>query len=301
MEAWSLVFRTVFVYLIVYLVIRIMGKREVGKLSIFDLVISIIIAEIAVFVIEDLNKPLAEGVIPIATLVIIQIGIAYISLKSQRIRQLLEGSPSYIIRHGKLDREEMRKQRYNLDDLMLQLRQSRVTNIADVEFAILETTGKLTVIEKRPDQENGQHIDRQSHDPASSFNIASEQEPEQPTAGDGAAQKQGLAPVQKTAKKDQHKPSLLIPGLHKGRKTADSTEEFASELSELTLAKNKIRYEGLPLPLIMDGKVQDHNLDKLGKTRFWLKNEIHARGAQDFKEVFFCSIDHKGRIYLDKQ
>lgn len=249
--AGALVFRTVFAYLIVYLVIRLMGKREVGKLSIFDLVISIIIAEIAVFVIEDVNKPLAEGVIPIATLVIIQIAIAYISLKNQRIRQLLEGSPSYIIRNGRLDREEMRKQRYNLDDLMLQLRQNRITNIADVEFAILETTGKLTVIEKNHDE---------------------------PVAD-------GKVAVTETGK-------AKVPN-----ESAAQDAEFSQELTQI---KDKIRYEGLPLPLIMDGKVQDHNLQKLGKTRFWLKNEIQARGAQDFKEVFFCSIDHKGKIYLDK-
>lgn len=273
MEAGALVFRTVFVYLIVYLVIRIMGKREVGKLSIFDLVISIIIAEIAVFVIEDVKKPLSEGVIPIATLVIIQIGIAYLSLKSQRIRQLLEGSPSYIIRHGKLDREEMRKQRYNLDDLMLQLRQSRITNIADVEFAILETTGKLTVIEKRSEQENGQSPSNQNEPGLRSPEMKEELE-----------QRELHDPVSNTIQNNQKLP--------------DAKEEFAGEL---TLAKDKIRYEGLPLPLIMDGKVQDHNLEKLGKTRFWLKNEIQTRGAQDFKEIFFCSIDHKGRIYLDKK
>lgn len=261
MEAFALIFRTVFVYLIVYLVIRIMGKREVGKLSIFDLVISIIIAEIAVFVIEDVNKPLADGIIPIATLVFIQIGMAYLSLKSQKVRQLLEGSPSFVIKHGKLDREEMRRQRYNLDDLMLQLRQSRITNVADVEFAILETTGKLTVIEKK---RNGEEQENQEAEQAVTYSN----------------------PL--SLEKQDEKTGLLKP-------------EKKQESADVILDKEKIRYEGLPLPLIMDGKVQDENLEKLGKTRFWLKNQIHAKGAQDFKEVFFCSIDHKGQFYLDKR
>lgn len=61
-----------------------------------------------------------------------------------------------------------------------------------------------------------------------------------------------------------------------------------------------VRYEGLPLPLIMDGKVQDENLEKLGKTRFWLKNQIQQKGVREFKEVFFCSVDHNGRLFLDR-
>ncbi len=65
--------------------------------------------------------------------------------------------------------------------------------------------------------------------------------------------------------------------------------------------KGTIRYEGLPLPLIMDGKVQDDNLEKIGKTRFWLKNQLQVKGARDFKEVFYCSIDHRGRMFLDRK
>ncbi len=205
---------------------RIMGKREIGKLSVFDLVISIMIAEIAVFVVEDVSKPMLEGILPMATLVVIQLIIAFFSLKSEKLRRWVEGSPATIVDKGKLDRSEMKRQRYNLDDLLLQLRENKVMNLADVEFAILEPSGKLTVTEK-------------SSDPPSS-------------PGDG-----------------DRKPVF--------------------------------RYEGLPLPLIMDGRVQDESLTKLGKTRFWLKRELQSRGINDFKDVFFCSVDHRGKWFIDKK
>jgi uncharacterized membrane protein YcaP (DUF421 family) len=225
MDIMIVFFRTVLIYFVVFVVLRIMGKREVGKLSLFDLVISIMIAEIAVFVLEDSNKPLMEGLVPMGTLVLIQMLIAFITLKSRWLRLLFEGKPSLLIEKGQLNRDEMKKQRYNLDDLLLQLRQQKVQNVADVEFAILEPTGKLSVIEK----------------------------------------------VWREGQTDQNEQS------------------------------SKIRYEELPLPLIMDGKVQDDQLEKLGQTRFWLKNQLQARGVFDFKEVFFCSIDHRGRIFLNRK
>lgn len=225
MDMFPLFLRTVLTYVVVFAALRIMGKREIGKLSIFDLVISIMIAEIAVFVIDDLNKNMLHGLIPIATLVLVQVGTAKLSLHSQKAREFIDGKPSYLIKNGQLDRSEMRRQRYNLDDLMGQLRQNRVMNVADVEFAILETSGKLTVVEK---PEEKRHVDK-------------------------------------------------------------------GELEDT------IRYEGLPLPLIMDGKVQDHNLSKLGKTRFWLKSQIQQKGAREFRDVFFCSIDHRGVLFLDKK
>ena len=138
MDLWIILVRTVLIYFTVYIMLRIMGKREIGKLSVFDLVISIVIAEIAVLVIEDVEKPMLEGILPMVILVAIQLMIAFLSLKSHRIRVLIDGKPSIIIEKGKLKRDEMKRQRYNLSDLMLQLRQSNVLDVAEVEFAILE-------------------------------------------------------------------------------------------------------------------------------------------------------------------
>ncbi|WP_314587166.1 DUF421 domain-containing protein [Paenibacillus terrigena] len=237
MENLIVIFRTVLVYFIVFLVLRLMGKREIGKLSVFDLVISIMIAESAVFVLDDVKRPLWDGILPILTLLVIQVSIAYISLKNRTVRLLFDGRPSMIVNNGKLDADEMRRQRYTLDDLMQQLRDQQVENLNDVQFAMLETTGKLSVILKE---------EQESSDDDNSSN---------PT--------------------DSQQNTNTIP---------------------LT---DQIRYASLPLPLIMDGKVQDENLEKIEKTRFWLKNKIQEKGVQDFKEVFFCTIDHKGQLFID--
>ncbi|MFC7681305.1 YetF domain-containing protein [Paenibacillus sp. GCM10028914] len=232
---------------------RIMGKREIGKLSIFDLVISIMIAEMAVFVLEDVNKPLLDGLIPIAVLVTIQVGLAYLGLKSRRVRLLADGKPSIIIAKGNLNRKEMSKLRYNLDDLMQQLRGKDISSLADVEFAILETSGQLTVIPKEPSE---------STDVNSLRNTSNQTKQDSDQSSNRALKK-------------------------------DSS-------NRIEIPYNKITYEGLPIPLILDGKVLDENLTLIDKTRFWLKNEIQKKGAKDFKEVFLCSIDHKGRLYVDR-
>lgn len=145
--------RTLFLYFVILFVYRIMGKREIGKLSVFDFVVSFMIADIAVFAIEDPEMPLITGLGPIAVLALTQIGISYLTLKNRKLREILDGKPSIIIEKGKINEKEMRRQRYNFDDLLTQLREKNITNIADVEFAYLETSGKLSVI-KKPEKES---------------------------------------------------------------------------------------------------------------------------------------------------
>jgi uncharacterized membrane protein YcaP (DUF421 family) len=140
-------------------IFRLMGKREIGELSILDLVVFIMIGEMAVISIENTKDPLTHTLVPMVLLMIIQITLAIVSLKSKKFRNLVDGQPSIIINRGKIDESAMRKQRYNFDDLMSQLREKDIRSIADVEFAILESSGRLSVIEKLKDpkkpQKNG--------------------------------------------------------------------------------------------------------------------------------------------------
>ena len=149
MEVGTLVLRTLFIYFFIMIVMRMMGKREIGKLSIFDLVVSIMIAELAVIAIEDTKIPMLYSIIPIGLLFFIQITLSYISLKSQKVRDFVDGKPSVLVEHGEIREEEMKKQRYNLDDLLMQLREKKIHSLNQVEFAILEPSGKLSVFEKK--------------------------------------------------------------------------------------------------------------------------------------------------------
>lgn len=214
MEYSTMILRTLVLYFVIILVFRLMGKREIGQLSVVDFVISIMIAELAVMSIEDPNTPMISTIIPIGILVIIQIIMALISLKSEKVREVVDGKPTVLIEKGKIDEYEMKKQRYNFDDLLVQLRENNINSVADVEFAILEPTGKLSVI-----------------------------------------------------KKDQ------------------SEDDYPSSV--------------LPLPLILDGRIQGEHLDRIGKTELWLRQELRKVGQRDIKSISFCSLHKNGNFFID--
>ena len=154
MMKYLLVFgKSLFFYLLITVVYRIMGKREIGELSIMDFIVSIFIAELAAISIENYNDNMFLSIIPIAVLVVLQIFSAKLSLKSENVRSLIDGNPSVIINRGKVNFEEMLKQRYNLDDLLTQLRAKSIKSIEEVDYAILETSGKLSIF-KREDDKN---------------------------------------------------------------------------------------------------------------------------------------------------
>jgi uncharacterized membrane protein YcaP (DUF421 family) len=155
-DIWVMILRTLLLYFVILFVFRLMGKREIGELSVFDLVVNIMIAEMAVMAIDDKEFSVIDALVPILLLMIIQILIARLSLKSKKFRDIVDGSPTIIINKGQIDEEAMRKQRYNFDDLLQQLREKDVRNIADVEFAILEPSGKLSVFEKEDNKMDGE-------------------------------------------------------------------------------------------------------------------------------------------------
>ncbi len=140
--------KSLFFYLFITIGFRLMGKREIGELSIIDFIVSIFIAELAAISIENYKDNMLFSIIPISTLIIIQIITAKVSLKSSIFRDTLDGNPAVIINRGKVNFKEMVKQRYNLDDLLSQLRSQSIKCIEDVDYAILETNGKLSIFEK---------------------------------------------------------------------------------------------------------------------------------------------------------
>ncbi|MGL4335435.1 MAG: DUF421 domain-containing protein [Turicibacter sp.] len=125
-----------------------MGKREIGQLTLLDLVVSVLMAEIAAMAIDTLNRPVHEVIIAIGLLGALQFGSAFITMRFKKIRELVDGKPSILIFNGMVDVNEMRKQRYTFDDLMLQLRANSISSIFDVEYAILESNGQLSSFKK---------------------------------------------------------------------------------------------------------------------------------------------------------
>lgn len=141
----NIIIKTFILYFFIVICYRIMGKKEVGQLSIIDLIVSILIAELAAMSIEETNRSILISVIPIALLVIIQVSLSLLTLKSNAFRKFIDGNPQILINKGKVNFKQMQKTRYSLDDLISQLREQGIKNLDEVNYAILENNGKLSV------------------------------------------------------------------------------------------------------------------------------------------------------------
>ena len=213
--------RTIILYLLIIAGIRLMGKRQVGELEPSELVLSLIIADLASVPMQDFGIPLLTGIVPIVTLLSLTMMLSILTVKSVGFRALLCGRPSIIIREGSLDQREMIRNRLTVDELLEELRTQGYTDLSAVRYAILETNGQLSVLPY-------------------------------------AAQKP---------------PTLQQLGLS---------------------AKDP----GLPLVLISDGHLMEHNLTALGRDRAWLDQRLAHLGCSDYHHVFLLLSDPSGGIYL---
>ena len=145
--------RVLIIYILVLIVMRLMGKRELGQMQPFELVIAIMIADLASVPMADTGIPITNGIIPILALLLVQLVISIINLKSINGRKIICGKPSILVYRGKIDEKVMKKEKFTVNELQERLRQNNIFNIGDVEYAILETSGQVTVIQK-PEKRN---------------------------------------------------------------------------------------------------------------------------------------------------
>ncbi len=213
--------RTIILYLLIIAGIRLMGKRQVGELEPSELVLALIIADLAAVPMQDFGIPLLSGIIPILTLLSITMIISVLSMKSVKFRALLCGRPSIIVENGKLKQAEMKKNRFTVDELMEELRMKGVTDISTVKYAILETNGQISVL---------------------------------PFA-------------------DQKPPTA----------------------KEMNLAPEEA---GLPLVIINDGRLLEHNLHLRGYEETWLEKQLKAHGVKRPDQVYLLTADELGRVYF---
>ena len=216
-------FRAIVLYLIVLVVMRLMGKREIGQLQPFELAISIMIADLASIPMTDTGVPISNGIIPILGLLVMHLVISVVNLKSIKVREIICGKPRILIYRGKIDEKALKKERFTINELEERLRGNNVVNLGDVEYAILETSGNITVIQK-PEKRNTIPED---------FNI--------------------------------------VPD-----------------------------YEGISYDLVVDGKIMDENLRKLGKNYQWLKKQVEKFNIMP-EEALVVTIDGKGQIFCQEK
>ena len=212
-------FRSIVLYIIVLIVMRLMGKREIGQLQPFELAIAIMIADLASIPMTEIGIPISNGIVPILGLLLMHLIISVINLKSVKAREIICGKPSILIYRGRIDEKVLRKERFTVNELQERLRSSNVVNISDVEYAILETSGQVTVIQK-PNKRNTIPED---------FNIMPE-------------------------------------------------------------------YEGIPYDLVVDGKIMEDNLQKLGKDYNWLRKEVNKFKINP-QDALLVTIDGRGQMF----
>lgn len=140
--------RTTVLYLLVILVVRLMGKRQIGELQPYELVMTIMIADLAALPMQDSRLPLLLGIIPIVTLLIINVLITEFQIKSPRFRKFVDGTPCVLICKGQLNLSVIKTQRLSLDDVLEQIREGGYLDISEIQYAILENNGKLSLIPK---------------------------------------------------------------------------------------------------------------------------------------------------------
>lgn len=137
--------RTIILYVVVVAAVRFMGKRQIGELQPSEFVVAILISEVAAIPMQETGMPLVSGIVPILTLISCEIILSGITLSSDKLRRLITGKPSVLIKKGQIDQHEMKRLRYTLDDLMEEIRLCGYQSIDEIEYAILETNGKLSV------------------------------------------------------------------------------------------------------------------------------------------------------------
>lgn len=216
-------FRAIVLYIVVLVVMRLMGKREIGQLQPFELAISIMIADLASIPMTEIGIPIFNGIIPICGLLAMHLLISVINLKSLKAREVICGKPSILIYRGKINEENLKKERFTINELQERLRRNNIFNLGDVEYAILETTGEVTVIQK--------------------------------------PEKRGTIPEDFN----------IVP-----------------------------EYEGIPYDLVIDGKVINKNLHKLGKDYKWLQKQLNAFKIKP-EEALIVTIDGKNQIFCQKK
>ncbi len=146
-----LMIRTLFLYLLVVASMRIMGKRQIGEMQPSELVVAIMISDLASVPMQAIDIPLLSGIVPVLTLLVGEVTMSFICLKSRRARRYITGEPSIVVYKGHVNEGELERLRFNLNDLLEQLRIAGYPDISEVQVAVLETNGQLSVIEKTKD------------------------------------------------------------------------------------------------------------------------------------------------------
>ena len=259
--------RTIFLYALVILVMRLMGKRQIGVLQPYEFVITIMISDLAALPMQDTRLPLILGIIPIVTLLFIKTVLTHLQLKSQAARKFLEGEPSILICKGKINFKALKSQQINLDELMEELRLAGYFDLNEIEYGILENNGQMSFLTYDASSESSSSKENQSQSSSSS--------------GDSSQNSSSKANSSSSPPANSGTSTINIQGSNSPNKTTSSSSNQRPRL---------------PVIYVLDGHVNKNSLTTSGKNKYWIEAELKKHGINSIKDVLLYMTDTNGKI-----
>ncbi|WP_194191156.1 DUF421 domain-containing protein [Clostridium chrysemydis] len=250
--------RTVILYILVICVMRLMGKRQVGELQPYEFVITIMISDLASLPMQDTRLPLLLGVIPILTLLLMKMILSQIQLKSQVARRVIDGEPSILIYKSKINYNALKNQQINIDELLEEIRLSGYFDLEDIQYAILETNGHISILPR--DTQN--------------------------------SELEGPASLNKY---NNTIDNSIKPNSHSSKDNSSPLNTQDSNASK-TISGNESNHLFLPKVLISDGKINKNSLTKINKDEIWVKDKLKEFEIYDIKKVLIALYDTRGNF-----
>lgn len=278
--------RTIFLYFLVILVMRLMGKRQIGELQPYEFVITIMISDLAALPMQDTRLPLILGIIPIVTLLFIKTVLTQLQLKSQFTRKILEGEPCILVCKGKINYPALKRQQINLDELMEELRLAGYFDLNEIQYAILENNGQLSFLTSQSSTGGGASSDlscSSNTQPSSSGSKNSSNSQSSSSSSNTNSNFSGSESSSKNNKKSKPSP--------------------CSESDNLNCSSNNSSQSGtstppprLPIIYVLDGHVNKNSLTTSGKNKYWIEHELKKHHIDSIKDVLLAMVDTQGKF-----
>ena len=279
--------RTIFLYFLVILVMRLMGKRQIGELQPYEFVITIMISDLAALPMQDTRLPLILGIIPIITLLFIKTILTQLQLKSQFTRKILEGEPCILVCKGKINYKALKKQQINLDELMEELRLAGYFDLNEIEYAILENNGQLSFLTSQSSSSSA------SVDTSCSSNtqpLSSGDEPQASTQSSSSNTQNTNSNASGSESSSKNNKKSNSTG------SSGSNSSSSSSNSNSSGNSNSTQVPRLPIIYVLDGHVNNNALTTSGKNKVWIEHELKKHHINSIKDVLIAMIDTQGKF-----
>ncbi|ENZ02623.1 hypothetical protein HMPREF1092_01858 [Clostridium thermobutyricum] len=328
--------RTVILYFLVILVMRLMGKRQIGELQPYEFVITIMISDLALLPMQDVKLPLLLGIVPILTLLLLKLGLSQLQLKSQFARKIIDGEPTILIYNSKIQYKNLKNQQINLDELMEELRLAGYFDLEEIQYAILENNGDISILPNQAQSSSSQGSggsqssgsqnsgnqasgSQNSSNQASGSQNSGNQASSSQNSGNQASGSQNFGAQELGSQNSSNQASSSQNSGAKGsrykkpktkksksKKTGSKNTKPQNSGSQSSNSKNteaQTMSENsnsnkllLPKILVCDGKINKNSLTKVNHDTEWITNKLKEYGIDDMKKVLIAFFDTQGNF-----